>query len=95
MLIEAEIGTALGVTESRTTSEIHLALQRVRLPHEIVFDDPAAVIEATKLDKKNRAGSARYVMLARAGSVALTTEGDWTWPVPDDVVRKALRQFAV
>ncbi len=95
MLVEAEVGTALGVTETHTTAAIHSALQRADLPHEIVFDDAAVVIDATRSDKKVRSGAVRYVLLEKAGSVARSDTGDWTWEVPDDVVREALRQFSV
>jgi 3-dehydroquinate synthase len=95
MLVEAEIGTVMGVTEAHTTAAIHKALQRADLPHEIVFDDAAVVIDATRSDKKVRSGTVRYVLLEKAGNVARTEAGEWTWEVPDDVVREALRQFSV
>lgn len=95
MLIEAEIGTALGVTDSNATKRIYRALQAVRLPHTIVVDQSPPLIDATRSDKKSRGGQARYVLLERIGSVARTAQGEWTWEVADDVVREALEQFSV
>ena len=95
MLIESEIGTALGVTNPDTVKRIYHVLQAVRLPHTIVIDEPGPLVEATRLDKKARAGLPRYVLLERAGRVARTPEREWTWAVPDDVVREALKQFCV
>jgi 3-dehydroquinate synthetase len=95
MLIETEIGTAMGVTDSDTIRDIFQALQRLHLPHEIVFDDVAPLLEATGSDKKVRGGAVRYVLLERTGIVARTEDAEWTWTVPDDVVREALRQFSV
>jgi 3-dehydroquinate synthase len=95
MLIESEIGTALGVTSADTVKHIYNVLQAVRLPHTIVIDDPGPLVEATRTDKKAREGRPRYVLLERAGRVARTPEREWTWVVPDDVVRAALKQFCV
>jgi 3-dehydroquinate synthase len=95
MLVEAEIGSALGVTRADSTRQIHQALQQARLPHEIVFTDTRPLVEATRSDKKARGGAVRYVLLERTGRVARTTSGEWTWEVPDDVVRSALTQFSV
>lgn len=95
MLIEAEIGSVLGVTHPDTTKEIYHALQAARLPHEIVFDEIGPLLEATRADKKRRAGATRYVLLERAGRVARAADGNWTRVVPDDVIREALNQFSV
>ena len=95
MLIETEIGTALGVTDADSVKEIYHALQAVQLPHTIVVDEPEPLLAATRSDKKARQGAARYVLLERAGVVARTPAGEWTWEVPDDVVREALKQFSV
>ena len=94
MLIEAEVGNALGVTQPGSVQDIYRALQRVHLPHEIVFSDPAPLIAATRTDKKVRNRTVRYVLLEKTGAVARTPAGDWTWEVPDDVVIRALGQFA-
>lgn len=94
MLIEAEIGNVLGITQPDSVKDIYHALQRAQLPHEIVFSDTAPLVEATRADKKVRNSTLRYVLLERTGAVARTPQGDWTWEVPDDVVIKALGQFA-
>jgi 3-dehydroquinate synthase len=94
MLMEAEIGRAWGITHPDVTKDIYKALQRVHLPHEIVFTDTAPLIAATRADKKARAGAVRYVLLEKTGRVARTEQGEWTWDVTDDVVSDALRQFS-
>ena len=95
MMIEAEIGVAMGVTHEHVTADIATALAHVRLPDSIVFHNGLPLIEATGHDKKSRSGEVRYVLLETVGKVARTEAGEWTWPVPDDVVREALRQFSV
>ncbi len=95
MMIEAEIGAVLGVTHERAAAEIASALMQAHLPDTIGFDNGLPLIEATASDKKVRGGAVRYVLLENIGKVARTERGEWTWEVPDDVVRTALRQFSV
>ena len=95
MMIEAEIGAVMGVTDEHATAAITGALHRARLPDSIVFDNGLPLIEATASDKKVRGGTVRYVLLESIGKIARTERGDWTWDVPDDVVSEALRQFSV
>jgi 3-dehydroquinate synthase len=95
MMMEAEIGTALGVTAAGTVQHIHRAVRAARLPHRIVFDDTGPTIAATRSDKKARGGAVRYVLLEKPGRVARSERGEWTWQVADDVVREALKQFSV
>jgi 3-dehydroquinate synthase len=94
MLIEAEIGSALEITRADAVKQIYEALKAVRLPHTMVVDESGPLLEATRTDKKVREGKARYVLLEQVGAVA-TKAGEWTWEVPDDVVREALKQFSV
>jgi 3-dehydroquinate synthase len=95
MLVEANIGNVLGVTNAETSNDIYNALQRARLPHEIALDEVAPLLTATSSDKKVRDGAVRYVLLERTGRVARTPAGEWTWEVPDAVIRDALRPFSV
>jgi hypothetical protein len=60
-----------------------------------VIDDASRIIEATRNDKKARAGAVRYALLEKPGRIARSEQGEWTWPVADDVVREALKQFSV
>ncbi len=95
MLIESEVGAVMGVSDAKSTGEIHGALQAARLPHHIVIDDASAVIAATQTDKKVRGGVVRYVLLERPGQIARSQHGEWTWQVTEDVVREAFKQFSV
>jgi hypothetical protein len=52
--------------------------------------DADSLLAATRTDKKSRAGTQRYTLLARLGEVARGAAGEWTTPLPDDVVKEAL-----
>ncbi len=95
MLIEAQIGVAMRVTAADTAGRIRRALAAARLPQELRDVDVQTLLEATRTDKKRRARAVRYVLLERAGQVARTPDDDWTWAVPDDVVKQVLTDAAV
>lgn len=94
MLLEAHIGSTLGVTAGSTAADIRAALMQARLPHEIKLTDTNVLLEATHTDKKVRAQTVRYVLLERTGRVARMRDGAWTWAVPDDVASNALQTFS-
>jgi 3-dehydroquinate synthase len=95
MMAEAEIGVQVGVTQEHTAGDIGAVLDLVRVPSGMAIHEVEPWLEATRSDKKARAGAARYVLLEKPGNVARTESGEWTWAVPDDVVREALKQFCV
>lgn len=87
MLAEAEIGEAMGVTESGTRDLLEGALDGlVTAPDRSLALN--RVLGFLGQDKKVRKGRPRYVLLRRVGEVA-KDEG-WTWDVPDELVRQAL-----
>lgn len=94
MLMEVEIGNALGVTAASAAATIMQALEEADLPFDIAFDEVDPIIEATRSDKKARAGTVRYTLLEKAGAVARSQTGEWTIAVADEVVRAALEQFS-
>lgn len=89
MLAEAEIGEAMGVTESGTRDRLEEILSGlVTAPGSSVRLD--RVLGFLGQDKKVRRGRPRYVLLRRVGEVA---EGEgWTWDVPDELARQALER---
>lgn len=95
MLVEAQIGVAMGIAAADTPQRIRRALAAVRLPQELRDVDVRALLDATRTDKKRRAGAVRYVLLERAGRVARNPDDAWTWAVPDDVVTEVLTELAV
>jgi 3-dehydroquinate synthetase len=50
------------------------------------------MIAATHSDKKKRSGTVRYTLLRKIGEVAKSESGEWTLPLSDDVVKKALTE---
>lgn len=89
MLAEAEIGEAMGVTESGTRDRLAEALDGLVAPPDSSVDLDR-VLGFLGQDKKVRKGRPRYVLLRRLGEVA---EGEgWTWDAPDDLVRPAVRR---
>lgn len=91
MVVEARLGEALGVTEPDTAGRLAALLSRLGLPARVPASlEPAAVLEATRTDKKARGGQVRYALIARIGAVAPGPGGSWTHVVPDDAVLDAL-----
>jgi 3-dehydroquinate synthase len=93
MMLEAEIGVAMGITEPDAPARIARALEVARLPVSIDIGDLDAVIKATRSDKKARGGTVRYTLLQRIGSIARSGDA-WTVAVEDDVVREILKKHS-
>ncbi len=90
MLIEARIAESMGLAQSETTERLERALQAAGLPTgRPDHIDPEAILNATRLDKKARAGEVRYALPTRIGAMALG-DGSWSIPVPDALVREIL-----
>lgn len=91
MVAEARIGERLGVTEHGTAETLAEVLRGHRLPVALPSQvEPAALLQAAGTDKKARDGRARYVLIARIGSVARTPDGEWTHAVPNGDVAATL-----
>ena len=89
MLIEAELGERLGVTEAGTADSLAVSLGALGFDRRSAGDvDADAVMSYLASDKKARSGRPRYVLLRRVGSVA---EGEgWSHTVPDELVREVV-----
>ncbi|MEZ4417823.1 MAG: 3-dehydroquinate synthase [Gemmatimonadota bacterium] len=90
MVLEARLGEAIGVSDPGTAERLAGALRRLGLPIDGRLRYAAeSVVARTRIDKKGRAGRARYVLLARPGMVA-PAEG-WLHDVPEERVVETLQ----
>jgi 3-dehydroquinate synthase len=93
MVLEAELGERLGITEAGVVERLAGILDRLGLPTRIPDRDSVRiedVLALTTRDKKARAGGVRYVLLSRLGVVAHTE--DWSTRVEEGAVRELLRE---
>ncbi|HUE76629.1 MAG TPA: 3-dehydroquinate synthase [Longimicrobiales bacterium] len=91
MVVEADLGERVGATEAGTSTRIGRLLRTLGLPASPPAGlDARRVLDATRTDKKARAGSVRYSLLHAIGAPARPADGSWTWEVPDDLVLAAL-----
>ena len=89
ILVETRISELLGILAKDECSKVHAYLERFGITAKGLKEfDVAAVIEATKGDKKVRGGSVYYVLLESIGSV-YKKDGQYAHPVEDAVVQKA------
>ncbi|HEY4132994.1 MAG TPA: 3-dehydroquinate synthase [Gemmatimonadaceae bacterium] len=90
MVYESMLAERLGLARSDTTERVRSAVRATGLPdvrpHAMPID---AVIEATRSDKKARAGHAEFALPARIGAMAAAERG-WSIPVSEDLVREIL-----
>jgi 3-dehydroquinate synthase len=90
MLLEAELGERLGVTEPGTAQRLAGALQAIEISARL--SDPCsleAIEDFLARDKKAREGTPRFVLLRRIGEV--DREFGWTRAVPREDIKAVLR----
>ena len=93
MVLEARAAELQGIAPGGTADRLQRVLQRVGLPTMLPADVNAdAVLRAATSDKKARAGQTRYSLVAQIGEVARGPGGEWTWQLPDAIVRRALTE---
>ena len=93
MVMEAELGEHLRVTESGTSKTLSSGLAGLGLRLESLSQvDPEAVMSFLSSDKKRRSGRSRYVLLRRIGEVE-NTEG-WSREVPDLLVQEVIEDLS-
>lgn len=88
LLAETRYAEAIGCAQPQTASRIHHLLDALGLPTRLAdLPDPARVVEAMRLDKKNRAGAVRLALPEAIGRMAGRQSG-WTVPLdqPDALV---------
>lgn len=95
MVLEAELGTQLGMTDAGTAEALRTTLDRYHLPTRLPGEaSTGAILEAMRYDKKVRRRSIRCTLLRRPGEIARPEEGGWTHEVTEAVIRSVLdRRF--
>lgn len=92
MVVEARIAARAGIAEPGLAGVIAQVLADAGLPTSLPAGlEPAAVLEATRTDKKARAGAVAYALPARLGVMAGSDHG-YAIPVEDRVVLGALAE---
>lgn len=90
MVLEAELGERLGVTEKGTSLRLAEGLKAIdiqaRLPEPCPLEEIAGFLAR---DKKAREGTPRFVLLRRVGEV--DREFGWARPVPREDIEAVLR----
>jgi 3-dehydroquinate synthase len=89
MALESALAERIGVAKPGTSDAIRAALDSLGLPSTFPALDRAAVLAATKSDKKARAGRVEYALPAKVGSMAGEATG-WSIPVDDAAVSEVL-----
>jgi 3-dehydroquinate synthase len=89
MALESALAERIGVAKPGTSNAIREALNAIGLPATFPALDPAAVLAATKSDKKARAGRVEYALPAKIGSMA-GEASEWSIAVDDGAVREVL-----
>ena len=90
MVMEARLAERVGVATPGVAVAVQDAVRRAGLPDRLPPGvSPAAVVQATRGDKKTREGAVRYA-LPRAIGAMEPAEGRWGVPVPAAVVEAVL-----
>ena len=89
MALESALAERIGVAKPGTSDAIRGALEAIGLPSTFPALDRAAVLAATKSDKKARAGRVEYALPSMVGAMAGESSG-WGIPVEDEAVAAIL-----
>ncbi|MFQ5529037.1 MAG: 3-dehydroquinate synthase [Gemmatimonadota bacterium] len=91
MRIEARLGEAIGVTEPGTAMRLDTTLDACGVPNLLDGSVSAGrLLEAAESDKKNRAGSPRWVLMRRIGEVATDDGGSHSFAIDGGVALEHL-----
>jgi 3-dehydroquinate synthetase len=91
MVLEARLGEAMGVTETGTADRITEVLSAAGLPTRLPERmSAAAVLAATRTDKKARRGRVEYALIERIGAASAGAEGTWVGAGEEGVVEGVL-----
>jgi len=93
LVVETRLAERLGVAEAGLGDVVADAVRRAGLPDgppDSVSD--SALLEATRRDKKARAGEVRYALPERLGRMSPGANGGWSTAVPDADVLAALAE---
>lgn len=91
MVLEARLAERLGVAEAGTADRIRRAVERFGLPQmRAAGASGDELIAAMHQDKKRRGDRVRFALPSRIGAMAVSSEGAWTTPVSEEVLREIL-----
>jgi 3-dehydroquinate synthase len=91
MVLEAELGTGLGVTEPGSAETLRATLERYQLPTQPPREASSdAILQAMRYDKKVRRQAIRCTLLRRPGEIARAEDGGWTHQVTEAGIRAIL-----
>jgi 3-dehydroquinate synthetase len=91
LVIEAELGEAAGLTEAGTAHALRSALGGAGLPTSLPPGaDPGRLVSAMRVDKKSRAGSLAFALLACIGTPAGNDTSGWSTTLDEPLVREVL-----
>jgi len=91
LVVESRLAEQLGVAEPGLADMVADAVYRAGLPDgppQVVSDD--VLLDATRGDKKARAGVVQYALPTRVGAMSPGPAGRWSTPVPDAALLAAL-----
>jgi 3-dehydroquinate synthase len=90
MVVEARLAALLDLCPTDLAPRVRALLAHLGLPTSVPVNlSDAAIIAATAVDKKKRAGTVRYALPAGLGRMH-PGDGHWSLPVGDAAVAKAL-----
>lgn len=90
MVLESRLAERLGIAVRGTAEALVSVLKRAGLPTARPASlDPIAVLAATRIDKKSRAGAVEYALPVRIGAM-MEAGSHWSIPVDDALVREVL-----
>jgi 3-dehydroquinate synthase len=90
MVVEARLGTRLGITDAGTTDVIREAVMAFDLPIDPPDRPIHTYLEAMQRDKKTRGGTVRFAFLERLGKVARENTENWTTGATPKAIEEAL-----
>jgi 3-dehydroquinate synthase len=91
MLAEAKLGVLEGVTEPSTVDRLRDALMEFSLPVSAQSNvTPHDIQQSLLQDKKNRAGTVRFALLERLGTMASSGPDAWTRTASDENISNVI-----
>lgn len=90
LVLEAELGRRLGVTDPAAVERLEATVEAFQLPTGLPTDRVDDLIDAMRHDKKRRDGSVRFALIERIGQPARTDAEHWTVEVPESMIREIL-----
>jgi 3-dehydroquinate synthase len=94
MVVEADLGEEIGVTQRGTAARLRELLVRLGLPTQVPHDmSPDGLLALMQRDKKARGGQVEFALVDGVGS-AHAAGGRFGVAVPEPVVRGAIRRSA-